>query len=65
MHLKTDAVDMVGRLTARDHFMPLDLLPSQRAALSVPNGAYELDAGEAPDVIIARIMDQLRHIQLG
>lgn len=64
MHLNTADVDMVARLTARDHFMPLELLPSQRAALSVPSGAYEFDAGEAPDVIITQIVEQLRHIQL-
>lgn len=64
IHLKTESVDMVERLTRRDHFMPPDLLPSQRAALSVPIGASEFDAGKSPDVVISQIMDQLRQIQL-
>jgi gluconokinase len=57
-HLKTEHVDMVDRLTAREHFMPPELLPSQYAALSVPDGAYEFDAGNPPDVIVAQMTNQ-------
>lgn len=57
-HLKTDNVDMVDRLTARDHFMPAQLLPSQYAALSVPDGAYEFDASDPPDMIVAQMTAQ-------
>lgn len=59
VHLKTDKVDMMGRLTARDHFMPAGLLPSQFAALSVPTGAYEFDANAPPNVIVAQMTDLL------
>lgn len=64
IHLSTQSVDMVERLTRRDHFMPADLLPSQRASLSVPHGAYEFDAGKAPEDIIEGIMEQLRHLRM-
>jgi len=64
IHFSTQAVNMGERLTKRDHFMPAELLPSQRASLSVPRGAYEFDASKAPDEIIARIMDQRRHLRL-
>lgn len=64
IHLKTETVDMVERLTRREHFMPPDLLPSQRAALSVPSSAHEFDAGEAPDVLISQIVDQLKQTRL-
>jgi gluconokinase len=64
IHLSTQSVDMVERLTRRDHFMPADLLPSQRASLSVPLGAYEFDASQAADEIVKGVMGQLEHLRL-
>jgi gluconokinase len=58
-YLKTDSVNMVARLSARDHFMPAQLLSSQYATLSVPDGAYEFDANQPSDMIVAQIMDVL------
>lgn len=58
-HLKIDNVDMMDRLTTRDHFMPAGLLPSQLAALSVPDGAYEFDAHAPPGMIVTQMTDQL------
>ncbi|GHA89578.1 gluconokinase [Algimonas arctica] len=57
-HLKTDSVDMVERLGFRDHFMPAQLLSSQYAALSVPDGAYEFDASKPADRIVVQMMDR-------
>ncbi|MGJ8560724.1 MAG: gluconokinase [Litorimonas sp.] len=61
-HLKTDHVDMIARLSTRDHFMPAQLLPSQYAALCVPDDAYEFDARDAPAMIVAQMTAQLIHI---
>jgi len=62
IHLSTDRVDMAARLEARDHFMPPDLLPSQYAALSVPDDAAEFDASAPPDVIISGISAHLQDV---
>lgn len=59
VHLKTDRVDMADRLNQRDHFMPANLLPSQYAALSLPDGVYEFDASTAPDALAAQITEHL------
>jgi gluconokinase len=59
VHLKTDRVDMADRLNQRDHFMPVHLLPSQYAALSLPDDVYEFVARTAPDALSAQITEHL------
>ncbi|MEL6688333.1 MAG: gluconokinase, GntK/IdnK-type [Pseudomonadota bacterium] len=62
VHLNTDNVDMEGRLSQRDHFMPASLLDSQYDALNVPEDAVEFDASLPITDLVARISNTLRPI---
>ena len=65
LHLNTRSVDMFERLSKRDHFMPPSLLASQYDALSVPEGAIDIDAGLSLGTMMDRVDGALRaHIPL-
>lgn len=57
VYLKGDLGLVRRRLAGREsHFMHPDLLPSQFADLEEPDGALEIDAGDEPGRIVARIV---------
>jgi carbohydrate kinase (thermoresistant glucokinase family) len=59
-HLKGSRSLIEGRLRARSgHFMKEGLLGSQFAALEEPLDALTLDAAQAPDVLVKRILEVL------
>lgn len=60
LHLNTQSVDMSERLSKRNHFMPPALLASQYEALSVPEGAINIDAGLPLATMVDRVNDSLR-----
>ena len=60
VYLDADRATLLERLRDReDHFMPEDLLGSQLATLEEPLDALKVDAGEAVDVIVGRVLDSL------
>ena len=60
VHLKGSRPLIEGRLRARSgHFMKEGLLESQFDALEEPADALALDAAQAPDVLVKRILDVL------
>ncbi len=58
VYLKGDADTIAGRLAARQHrYMPSSLLPSQFAALEVPDDALEIDIRVGVAEQVERICD--------
>jgi gluconokinase len=56
VHLRGTPAVIESRMRDRDHFMPASLLESQFALLEPPAGALDLDAIEAPDQLVRRIV---------
>jgi carbohydrate kinase (thermoresistant glucokinase family) len=57
LHGSKDLID--ARMRDRDHFMPAALLDSQFALLEPPQDALQLDIGQAPEELVARIVSGL------
>ena len=57
--LDTSRVDLVKRLTARDHFMPVTLLQSQLDALSIPKDAILIDADQPVEMCVSQIVQHI------
>lgn len=59
VYLETTHVDLGQRLTARDHFMPVGLIDSQKAALNLPDSVITYDANQPVQDIISDLSKQL------
>ena len=54
---------LLGRMKARDHFMPPELLESQLAALQPPAGAVHYSIEDTPSDIAQAILSTYKHHQ--
>jgi gluconokinase len=56
IYLRANRETIAERMRQRQHFMKVDLLPSQFAALEVPQDAIEIDCGRSVEEVVLEVV---------